>query len=314
MKPIRKGPRNRGPFAGAEPTQASPRPFPAPIWITLVVQKRKGLDRRVTKTKIVLYDVSGKPTGIKFPEAVAVLKGRGRKGTKGKIRFILPIKATGAPPIVVRVKPIKVVSLVEFLRRRPAIKTTFEKVFGKPTSKPPVRQPNVLSDVTSNRSRRSYIQGKVKLGKPTKTVVVVVTVKPQHIKTLLQVARKRAKMSTKLGKVYGKPTTRTIVRAPKVLSFANKEATRKRRYVPVKLVIGKVPRNFNGNPAGSVVLIYTGPTQADGITLHQGISKPHIVLIPVGGGLYTVVKDGAVTEMNASVVHKETYIIDGNLP
>lgn len=298
--------------------------------------------------------------------------------------------------VVVRPKPVKVVSLVEFRRNRPATEIIKTNKFGKSTTPAIVRAPKVLSFsaqqkvarkyikvkevlgkvfgtkttkvkpskakqvtlISRLRALKRYIQGDVQLkkvsGKPTTPSVptkarflgqsinrqeiakrvqtksrlnhptafsspVVIVVRPQKLKVLLQaLARagitKRIVSKSKLSKKAGKPTTKTKVVAPHVLDFAAQQTIKKLKFVLGQVVLGKTPLTFGTSPTGSVVVVYDGLSMADGLTTHKGISRPHIILIPAGGGFFTVSKDSTETDMRSDVIHKETYIIDGELP
>lgn len=65
---------------------------------------------------------------------------------------------------------------------------------------------------------------------------------------------------------------------------------------------------------GSVVIFYDGLSVADGLTYHKGLSRPNILLVPVGDGTYTVTKLSGLSDEDPATLSKETYIIDGDLP
>lgn len=74
---------------------------------------------------------------------------------------------------------------------------------------------------------------------------------------------------------------------------------------------------LGGDPGtgGSTVVFFRGVSTADGVTNHQGVSKPTIVLTDAGGGTYTVTKTHKPEgNFKADSVSKETYLIDGVLP
>lgn len=66
--------------------------------------------------------------------------------------------------------------------------------------------------------------------------------------------------------------------------------------------------------SGSIVLIYSGVSKADGLSQHQGISRPIVQLADAGGGTYTVTKVAGISNMKADSVTEHTYLIDGDLP
>lgn len=69
-----------------------------------------------------------------------------------------------------------------------------------------------------------------------------------------------------------------------------------------------------GGGGGSVVVIFQGISNADGVTNFQGISRPTIVLVDAGGGTYTVTKTHQIYSETPGSISDTTYLIDGLLP
>ena len=281
MKAIRQGPSNRGPFPSAIPTEANPNAFPPAIWVTTVDNKRKSLERRL-KTQSRLFRVR-----------------------------IVPVVV-----VVVRVKPIKIVSLTKLKKFRPLGKVVLGKVFGHVTSSNAFPRDVQVTSVVRKRSILSkFIKNKSRLlTKPVKQNVVVV--RPQKLKVIAFATLNRPKKTThsRLNRPYGKPTTKTAVRGPRVLSYSARQAEKKARYVPVRIIVGRIPRTFGSSPTGSTVIFFDGLNVAGGLNYHKDLSRPHLILIANGDGTFTVFKDRSLTDEKADSILKETYLIDGDIP
>ena len=78
------------------------------------------------------------------------------------------------------------------------------------------------------------------------------------------------------------------------------------------IISGNIPTFGSGG--GSVVIFYDGVSMADGVTMHQGLSRPTLSIVSAGGGTYTVTHLSSESDMNPGILGKETYLIDGNLP
>lgn len=280
MKAIRPGPRNRGPFTGTEPNVFLLYQFPAEIWVTSAVQKRKNLER---------YIVS---------------------------RYILgePVRATAAP-VQPKPKATKVLLQVKYrkaIERRIKTELTFTKVYGRPTTKPGVKGPRVESLVNLKRSKPLV---KVQFIKPVKSTVVIVQGKVKEILlvSVASTARKKSKGRVVFSKVYGRSTAKTIPKAPRTLSFVAQLAERKARYVPVRIVLNGPTKVVSGTP-GSVVVVFDGLWVADGLTYHKTLSRPTLTITPNPNGGSDVVITGSLSEIDPAILNKKTVTIDGELP
>ena len=362
---LRPGPW-RGLLPGAElviypsPDLTTPT-YPAPIWVTLVIQKRVGLNRRIrTQSELFRPVKQVVTTTPKFPEAVAILRQSItrvgiQKRLRTKTRFI---EAFGGNIVVVitKPKPIEVVSAVN-KRKRFVGEVKFSKVFGKPTTKPGIQEPRVLIQavkrarikarvkivlkkpvrlaqgvttlyfppppvvVRASQKRRALknrLVGKVKQLKPTRTTPTLVSF-PEYIAVVQQTATsKRAYIKrggkVKLGKRFGRATTKPGIRPIRVLKFVAQIAERKAHYIPVNVVLGDVPRTFSGGTPCPPVTTYDALWVADGLTYHHGISRPTITLVPCPSGGFDVVVTGSLSDMRPDLLSKETVSIDGELP
>lgn len=295
---------------GAKLASVNPNPFPAPVWVTLVVRKKKFAEVR-TKTREQLFPKKGRPTKAVVPQSSTLLLVVDKRialnrRIKTQSKFVKPT-TTVVIVVSTRVKPIRVVKLLS--QRKTKTQVVFTEKFGKPTSPRKVVGPLVKQQ--RNLKRPSI---KTQLGKPTKTVVVVVTVKPKGPKVLLQQTRRRSITKSHLGKLYGKPTTKTAVRGPRILSYIARQAEKKARYIPVRIVVGKIPRTFGSSPTGSTVIFFDGLNVAGGLNYHKDLSRPHLILVNNGDGTFTVFKDRSLTDEKADSVLKETYLINGDIP
>ena len=70
-----------------------------------------------------------------------------------------------------------------------------------------------------------------------------------------------------------------------------------------------------GGGAGSTVIFFQGVSTANGVTYFKGVSRPTISLADAGGGTYTVTKTHELSgDLKPDALHRETYLIDGELP
>lgn len=249
--------------------------------------------------------------------------------------------------------PILIVSLIVFRRDKPKVKIVLGRIFGRPTSKVKPKAAKQLSFAAIQRMRVKYVAFNVKTfkkygkatkavqpksprlldqtinrqniqrrfktkatlnKKPTTAIVIVVSrTKPIRLITIATKSLARfIKKQSKFNKTFGRPTQKPIVRPPQVLSFANKEATRKNRFIPVKIII-VTPTPF-AQPTGHTVTLYGGLWVANGLMYHHGLDRPTIILTPVGGGKFNVVKVSGLSDELADQLDKQVVIIDGELP
>lgn len=224
--------------------------FPAPIWVTRAVNKRRGLSARIVSrwalgepTVPVVVVVTIKPKAIR----VATLVEFQRRRPKTIVRLIPKF---GKATTKVRAVGLRVIKFVS-QQRKP--------FRGKVSLRRPIRQPIVVVATKKfgprliaavSKIRRPF-RGKVLLRKPTRVVVVV---SPKFRVTLLQIsqhqyARQQPKTKTQFTKKYGKATTRVSApKAIKYLKFAAQHAERRARFISVKVILGEAPRTFTFTP------------------------------------------------------------------